>query len=126
MTKKEFALAAIKPYFDDPTTCGVVRNKDGSFGRCAYYTPDGKMCVLGKFLQNPEKFARTAEAAEGLLNLHGQKILKPEAQGILTNKEWQSLQGIHDMLSTKNDDKVEQYVRDLGLFTMDELMAPAV
>lgn len=42
MTKKEFALSQIAPYYKDRSLCGYEGSK------CRYKTFEGKMCVFGE------------------------------------------------------------------------------
>jgi hypothetical protein len=98
MNKQEFIIAQLKPYFLDPSTCGV--GKEG----CMYLTHDGKMCVLGKNLtpEALEKFKDSTEKASKLLITHGETILKEESRGILSSEEWQAMQYIHDKINREN------------------------
>lgn len=98
MNKQEFIIAQLKPYFLDPSTCGI--GKEG----CMYLTHDGKMCVLGKNLtpEALEKFQNSSEKASKLLITHGETILKEESRGILSSEEWQAMQSIHDNIADKN------------------------
>jgi hypothetical protein len=92
MNKQEFIIAQLKPYFLDPSTCGVGEED------CMYLTHDGKMCVLGKNLtpEALEKFKDSESKARKLLSTHGEAILKEESRGILSSEEWQNMQEIHD------------------------------
>jgi hypothetical protein len=110
MNKQEFIIAQLKPYFLDPSTCGI--GKEG----CMYLTHDGKMCVLGKNLTPKalEKFKDSTEKASKLLIKHGEAILKEESRDILSSKEWQQMQQIHDNItSSKNTYNYEFMMRSL-------------
>lgn len=117
-TKKEFALSQIAPYYKDRSLCAYNRE----ISNCEYLTPDGKMCVLGKNLVDPSKEEYDEESATELLGKYGEEILKPEVRGILSVEEWQNLQQIHDCLAIPGRDvKLEQYINEIGLFTLKEL-----
>jgi hypothetical protein len=104
MNKQEFIIAQLKPYFLDPSTCGI--GKEG----CMYLTHDGKMCVLGKNLtpEALEKFHNSVEKASKLLITHGETILKEESRGILSSEEWQAMQYIHDKINRDIHDKINR------------------
>ena len=93
MNKQEFIISNLKPYFLDPSTCGV-----GEDCTCMYLTEDGKMCVLGKNLTPKalERFKNSESRAERLLKINGEEILKEESRGILSYNEWEQMQKIHD------------------------------
>lgn len=110
--KKLFALQQIGPYYKNPKLCGF----NGEF--CVYLTNDGKMCVLGKNLIDPED--KPNLDADDLLKNQGEKILKPEARGKLSPKEWKGLQKIHDSIAME-DDHLGGCCDELGLFTLQEL-----
>lgn len=114
MTAKEFALAQIAPYYLDPSICGV--DEVG----CRYFTDDGKMCVLGKNLINPEQFKDVNIRACRLLTSQDESILKEESRGILKYHEWDYLQGIHDHIATTGGE-LENYNFTNSLFTLQEL-----
>lgn len=117
MTKKEFALNAIAPYFKDPSLCGIQN------GTCLYLTKDDKMCVAGKYML-PEILKDSNKLGSICYiflkyDFDQTKIFKPEVVDILNAKEWENLQRIHDGIA----EGVGLYfrIRDLGLFTMEEL-----
>lgn len=117
MTKKEFALRQIAPYYKDPSICGYT--SEG----CLYRTSEGKSCVFGKNLLE-DRYDRSFEGryASTLLEEFGEDILIPESRGILTPGEWDKLQGIHDSIALKRD--VHQFIHTQGdmLFTHQELL----
>jgi len=117
MNAKEFALNAIKPYYKDPSICGF----EGV--NCVYLTEDGRKCVLGQYLLNPEKHAKSGSVASYILDGWRQAdILKPEAVDMLTPQQWDHLQQIHDRIAKSfTRDKLEDVVDRSGLFTMEEL-----
>jgi len=120
MTKKEFALAQIAPYFKNPKTCAV----DELTGKCMYLAKDGKMCIAGKNLIDPKKW-NFSSSISVLIGTYGEEIFKPEARGILSREEWSNLQILHDAIAfnLRNRD-----VRDLcksQLFTYDEMVEAA-
>ena len=96
MNKQEFIISNLKPYFLDPSTCGVGEDRS-----CMYLTEDGKMCVLGKNLtpEALERFKNSESRAEFLLLTHGEEILKEESRGILSYYEWEQMQNIHDCIT---------------------------
>jgi hypothetical protein len=114
MTKKEFALAQIAPYFVDPSTCGY--NKGA--GICKYITGDGRMCVLGKNLLDPHSGVGSAYETLGPYS-NQKEVLKLEAVDILSNVEWRKLQRIHDELAMGG--VVLKAIKDSDLFTTGEL-----
>lgn len=113
MDKKTFALAAIAPYYKDPTTCGYED------GRCEYLTSEGKKCVFGKFLLHPEEMPGYKSAYSILSGEKEEDILVPEAVGILTKDEWKELQIFHDRLAQGLPNLFN--VEELTLFTKEEL-----
>lgn len=112
MNKKEFALSQIAPYYKDPSICGY----DPEENTCEYLTKDGKMCVFGKNLIDPES---VVNASAGDLLEDGEGILKPESQGILTPNEWTFLQWVHDGIARGRDFAWEGGLEPL--FTQEEL-----
>jgi hypothetical protein len=95
MNKAKFITQQLKPYILDPSSCGYNTEE----GECQYLTPDGRMCVLGKNLINPQQFDAD-DAACTLLDRHSQSILKPEAMAVsLDNYTWSGMQDIHDRIA---------------------------
>lgn len=115
--KKAFALKQIKPYAKDPSLCGVQN------GSCYYLTQDGKMCVAGKNMLYPKEFAELGEGIGSILQNKGQSIFKPEARGILTIKEWNYLQHIHDNIAHDLPGDITYWCNTLDLFSYEELIA---
>jgi hypothetical protein len=119
LTKKEFALQAIKPYYNDPSLCALSKDKKN----CLNYTDDGKNCVFGKYLLDPKQFP-PGESVDTILHDNNQKdILKPEAVNILSLDEWEYLQSIHDIIAGASSNDLEEMVENLELFTYEELCA---
>lgn len=93
MTKKEFVLQQIAPYWKDPSTCG----HDGIC--CQYITQDGKMCVAGKNMIDPKRFYKFGTISH-ILDDHTQKeVFKRESVDQLSQQEWLFLQQAHDKLA---------------------------
>ncbi len=118
MTKKEFAIKAIKPYYDNPDICGYNKKLDC----CSYKTPDGKMCVAGKYLLNAG-MAKDGERIFDLVNrVTDQKYLfKKEAVDVLSADEWEYLQGVHDAIAVDNVDQLQKQIKKLRLFSINEI-----
>lgn len=115
--KKKFALEQIAPYFKNPEICGINER-----GKCAYITPNGKMCIAGK---NMIDLPITEEIAiDSIIETCGQDIFKPEARNILSSSEWFYLQKIHDAIA-KSTSTLKTCVNSLGLFTYDEMVEAA-
>lgn len=117
ITKKEFALNAIKPYYDDPSICGY----NTKTGQCSYLTSEGLMCVAGKYLLHPEDFKTFESIASLLHDAKQDDIFKPEAANILDKAEWQALQHIHDSIAQNKPEQIKRAIDTLDLFTLDEL-----
>ena len=115
MNKKEFALSQIAPYFKDPSTCGLEE-------RCKYITSDGRMCVVGKNMLDPSKVDDNTPIGVLLEEFSEEEIFKPEAVGILSTREWEKLQYIHDEIAVPTPAGISHYIDVLGLFTYDELL----
>lgn len=120
--KKEFALSQLAPYFADPKTCGYDAEKKF----CQYITSDGRMCVLGKNMLHPKTFM-DGEGAFSILSGNLQKdVLKPEAVDILTPREWEKMQHIHDALADNGSlNEIKTLIEMLNLFTYEELVERA-
>lgn len=98
MNKQEFIISQLKPYFEDPSICGIDNR-----GNCRYLTSDGKMCVFGKNMlpEFREKYAEdTSVTSTLILNVLGQDVLVEEARNILDTTEWRQMQAIHDSVAT--------------------------
>lgn len=115
MTKKEFALNAILPYFIDPTTCGYDKEMDS----CVYITEDGRKCVAGKYMLESVLTKWTCSIGSILRENDQSDVFKPEFVGILTNDEWRSLQLIHDEIVYGWD--ITSRCENSNLFTLEEL-----
>ncbi len=112
--KKAFAMAQLIPYFKDPSTCGFDENG------CVYLTKDGKMCVAGKNMLNPENF--DGPITMYLLTLSQKEVFKSEAVDVLNLKEWFNIQYIHDSIAMKELENIKKGIESLGLFTYEELL----
>lgn len=121
MTAKDFALQAIAPYYADPKTCGY----NPSIGSCVYLTEDGRKCVFGKYMlpEILESYKDSTDSAYSILNDHNDqsKVLIPEVVNILTTEQWRNLQKIHDCISYQSSAPLPLIVKELNLFTLDEL-----
>lgn len=116
MTKKEFAIRALKEYTLDPAKCGV---EDGN---CKYVTRDGKKCVAGKYMLHPENYNRKSIGT--ILKEHSQaEIFIPEVVDILTLNEWQRMQLVHDAIALERDTSIRSNIERLNLFTIEELFS---
>ena len=122
MTKKEFALSAIRPYYLDPSTCGYEGNS------CVYLTTDGRMCILGKHMIDPGNWTKQDTAFNIFKSYLQKDVLKPKFVDILSREEWGSLQFLHDTIARDGDNSHEQDIQNacvaLDLFTYEELIAP--
>lgn len=119
MDKKTFALNAIRPYAKDPITCGY------NGVACVYFMPDGRKCVAGKFMLDPNRWMESgAGIREILKNYPQEEVFRPEAVGILDTEEWALLQSIHDNIA-QNDSMyfLNGKCKELGLFSYDEMIA---
>ena len=114
--KKQFALEQIAPYFKDPSTCGF----DGI--SCEYLNKEGKMCVAGKNMLDPKSFNKYGIISDVFDKYTQEQIFKPEVVGILTNEQWLDLQSIHDSIAATNISSVERSIKNLNLFTYEELV----
>lgn len=115
MTKKEFALNAILPYFIDPTTCGYDKEMDS----CVYITEDGRKCVAGKYMLESVLSKWNRSIGSILMENDQSDVFKPEFVGILTDNEWKSLQLIHDGIASGFD--ITNFCENSNLFTLEEL-----
>lgn len=116
MNKQDFIISNLKPYFLDPSTCGV-----GEDCTCMYLTHDGKMCVLGKNLtpEALERFKNSESRAERLLEINGEEILKEESRGILSYDEWEQMQKIHDNISRRGQFNYDNTIQCLDRLSSD-------
>ena len=97
---KEFILGTLLPYKNDPTLCAI----DEKIGSCKYLTKDGKMCAVGKHLNNDsihykEIIVQFLTAGVTTLNNHFNlsNILKKEVLKYnLKTYQWELIQIIHD------------------------------
>lgn len=119
MDKKTFALNAIRPYAKDPKTCGY------NGVACVYITNDGRKCVAGRFMLVPEDWSGNNAGIASILHDYAQgEVFREEAVGILAKSEWEALQRIHDQIAQfESEHVIRHYVKELGLFTYEEMMA---
>lgn len=121
MTKKEFCLKELAPYYKDPSTCGY----NESIEMCVNLTKDGRMCVAGKNLLPEKRILNSAMSIDSIFMENDRdqsKIFIPEVVGILTNYEWTLLQQIHDAIATKKDESILKVrIYNLNLFSLEEL-----
>lgn len=117
MTKKQFCLEQLAPYFKNPKLCGY----EETIEVCRYKGDHGTMCVFGKNLIEILPIYE-GNNADCLLERYGQDILKPEARNILLNKEWKFMQNIHDSIATSSNKTMKENIDELGLFTYEELV----
>lgn len=113
MTKKEFALNAILPYFIDPATCGYNGES------CVYITEDGRKCVAGKYMLESVLNKWDCSIKSILSENNQSDVFKPEFVGILTDDEWESLQIIHDRIA--NSCSIKEICEKSELFTLEDL-----
>lgn len=122
--RKEFALSQLAPYLKDPSTCGMKKDSE----TCEYLTPEGNMCVAGKNMIEP--MFGVYKGIDDLLDENDNEqegLFKPEVVGILTNSEWNLMQRIHDTIAihTNNIDRLKDRIKQLNLFTYEELVERA-
>lgn len=126
LSKKEFALQQIAPYYKDKKLC--ASNGSG----CSYQTTDGRMCVAGKnFLpkvlvskKDSGKYIREILAEYGGVQ---SKVFIESSADILSADEWRYLQQLHDRISENGtvlseDTSVNLAIERLELFTKEELI----
>ena len=122
--KKEFALSQLAPYYADPSTCGY--NDEST--NCEYLMPDGRMCVAGKNMIEP-KFEWHQNIGDILQDNDNEQegIFKPEVVGILSNRQWEFMQRIHDAIAvhTNDVDRLKDRIQLLNLFTFEEFVERA-
>lgn len=111
MSKEEFIIQTLKPYFLNPSICGVDVKGD-----CQYITPCGKKCAVGRYMVggpwvetelNIEQLVDGSQGPEFTL----EQMLTEEANSVgLSPIEWGLIQQIHDTLARiKNDYSDYQY-----------------
>jgi hypothetical protein len=119
MDKRKFAFEQILPYFQDNSLCGH-NNVEG----CQNLTYNGKMCVVGKNLLEDVRNNYKTCSVTTLFNKFKDdqsKIFIPSSVNILSLSEWERLQGIHDNIATNQNGGMEFYIKELNLFTLEEL-----
>lgn len=110
--KRILAYELLAPYFIDPATCGRYN------GLCAYDTPDGRRCIAGKCMIEPEKFSITSYPIMRILERDGQSaVFLPEYVDKFTNDEWADLQDTHDAVAVTSE------VYNNSIFDMKEFKA---
>ena len=111
MSKEEFIIQTLKPYFLNPSICGVDVK-----GNCLYITPCGKKCAVGRYMvggpwveteMNIHQLVDGREGCEFTL----EQMLTEEANSVgLSVNEWSLIQRTHDSLARiKNDYSDYQY-----------------
>ena len=117
MTKQEFIIDTLLPYFKDPSICGY---NEMTYA-CQYQTMDGRHCALGKWVRDEKmKSVVICGNAEDVFLYHSQsEILKSEAIGILNTHEWMIVQSIHDNLAVKNNRPIIENLKLLKALGID-------
>jgi len=105
-TKKEIIDETVEVY-SDPSKRGVhlVMAGDASYESCKYITSEGKMCAVGRCMQEPKHapvasiyaIAVASRRGEGAIDYAIDYILKPEYRGHHI-QFWTDLQRLHDDL----------------------------
>lgn len=106
-TKLKIIEETVKYYSED------VRRRAVNGIQCSYITEDGRMCAVGRCLQNPKEFGEIS--AYDLLLENEDDIFKPEYQGH-DPEFWEGLQKLHDNrkfwttkgISLNGQDKVKE------------------
>ena len=99
MTKQQFIIKSLLPYFKDPSKRGT-----NAAGTCKYLTPEGKKCAVGQYIL-PSKYHEEIEnmlISEALGE--NQCNLKKSVRGILSTSEFRKVQQVHDNLLTAQKD----------------------
>ena len=113
--KRILAYELLAPYFIDPATCGRQN------GLCAYHTPDGRTCIAGKCMIEPEKFSNSSDPIMRILERDGQSaVFLPEYVDKFTTNEWENLQDTHDNVAQNTE------VYDNAIFDTKEFKAYCV
>jgi hypothetical protein len=96
MTKQEFIIKSLKPYFEDTTRCGW----NPVLHQCEYKTKDGKKCAVGQYL-NTNKFDKNGGTFHTLASnyIDFNDMFIDDAKNMLSKNEWVRLQRIHDYLA---------------------------
>lgn len=116
--QKKFALQQILPYYKYPTLCGYEK------GGCMNITADGKMCVAGKNYLGSVRNANRRSSVSAIFDTYDNdqsRIFIPSAANKLSKEQWYCLQRIHDAIAFNRHEEIGFYVKELGLFTMQEL-----
>lgn len=111
MTKQEFIIKSLKPYFEDRNNCGY----DTEALICKYETFDGKKCVVGQYF-NTDIFKNSKVTFNTICSEYQDfnEILVDEAKNMLTSIEWRELQFLHDdMAQNGYNSDTEQYLSDI-------------
>lgn len=105
MTKEEFVIQTLKPYFLNPSNCGVDVKGD-----CQYITPCGKKCAVGRHMVGGPWVETELNIEQLIDGSQGPKytleqMLTEEANSVgLSPIEWGLIQQIHDTVARiKND-----------------------
>lgn len=92
MTRQDFILGTLEPYFIDPSTCSI--DKDGN---CLYLSYNGNKCAIGKHIL-PEAYDRDMEETDADAVLRDYDCLTDEAkEQNLTPTQWRLIQRVHDL-----------------------------
>ena len=96
MTKQEFIIKSLKPYFEDTSQCGW----NPMLHQGVYTTNDGKKCAVGQYL-NTDKFDKNSGTFHMLASnyVDFNDMFVDEAKNMLLKDEWAGLQRIHDYLA---------------------------
>jgi hypothetical protein len=116
MTKKELIYDALMPYLKREIPFGMID------GRCTYYSLDEHkkpmLCAIGRYLENPEDFAKRETDVHALFRDFSMDILKPEVRELLTAEEWFWIQKIHDRLALASASVPNQVERPSDAFNV--------
>jgi len=117
MTKQEFIIDTLLPYFKDPSICGYNEKTYA----CQYQTMDGRRCALGKWVRDEKikSVISCGDAEDVFTNYSQSDILKSEAIDILNEDEWMIVQSIHDNLAVKNNRPIIQNLKLLKALGID-------
>jgi hypothetical protein len=114
MTKQQFIINTLKPYFLDMNRCGY----DMVLNECRYLTSEGKTCAVGKWLDknncNYKKIINGNMKVIAVNTKYGlDNVLVEEAKNMMNIHEWQLVQNIHDNLAKGHLDYSLEYIQVL-------------
>lgn len=115
MTAIELIDETVNYYSQNPVGKRATRVEDGIQIGCEYYTPEGRMCAVGRCCKNPKLVEEQNEGLWATSIPNFESILKKEYQGFPI-KLWEELQNLHDTagywtetgLSHSGEDKVKE------------------